>query len=524
MEVYELVGAGAARSRLQAAAARGLTRFVGRDAEMEQLAPGPRARGRRARAGGGGGRRARRRQVAPRTGSSPAPTGSQGWLVLESRLRLLRQGHAATCRSSTCSRPTSRSTTATTPRRDAREGHRQAADASTRRCEPTLPALLALLDVPVEDAAVAGARPAAAPPAHAGRGQAPAAAREPGAAAAGGLRGPALDRLRDPGAARQPGREPADRAAAAPRQLPAGVPARLGRARPTTRSSGSTPCRPRAPTSCCMALLGADADASSRSSAVLIARTGGNPFFLEESVRTLVETGVAGRRARGLPAGRGRSRHPGARHGPGDPGRAHRPAGPRGEAAAADGRRHRQGRAVRAAARPSPSVPEAELRRGLARLQAAEFLYETSLFPELEYTFKHALTHEVAYGEPAAASAAARSTRGSSRRSSSVYRRPARRARRAAGPPRRSRARCGTRRSPTSGRPAPRPSTRSAYREAVAAFRAGARRPRGTCRRAATRCEQAIDLRLDLRSALLAARRVRGALDLHREADALAGR
>src|SRR6516165_4617171 len=33
-----------------------------------------------------------------------------------------------------------------------------------------------------------------------------------------------------------------------------------------------------------------------------------------------------------------------------------------------------------------------------ARLQAAEFLYETSLFPDLEYTFKHALTHEVAYG------------------------------------------------------------------------------------------------------------------------------
>ena len=43
-------------------------------------------------------------------------------------------------------------------------------------------------------------------------------------------------------------------------------------------------------------------------------------------------------------------------------------------------------------------LPEDELRRGLARLQAAEFLYETSLFPELEYTFKHALTHEVAYG------------------------------------------------------------------------------------------------------------------------------
>ena len=34
----------------------------------------------------------------------------------------------------------------------------------------------------------------------------------------------------------------------------------------------------------------------------------------------------------------------------------------------------------------------------LTHLQAAEFLYETSLFPERVYTFKHALTHEVAYG------------------------------------------------------------------------------------------------------------------------------
>jgi tetratricopeptide (TPR) repeat protein len=42
-------------------------------------------------------------------------------------------------------------------------------------------------------------------------------------------------------------------------------------------------------------------------------------------------------------------------------------------------------------------LPEAELHRGLAHLQAAEFLYEASLFPDLGYTFKHALTHEVAY-------------------------------------------------------------------------------------------------------------------------------
>jgi tetratricopeptide (TPR) repeat protein len=43
-------------------------------------------------------------------------------------------------------------------------------------------------------------------------------------------------------------------------------------------------------------------------------------------------------------------------------------------------------------------APDETLHRHLAHLQAAEFLYETRLFPEREYTFKHALTHEVAYG------------------------------------------------------------------------------------------------------------------------------
>src|SRR5262249_20093941 len=42
-------------------------------------------------------------------------------------------------------------------------------------------------------------------------------------------------------------------------------------------------------------------------------------------------------------------------------------------------------------------APEHEVRAELTHLQAAEFLYETQLFPDLEYTFKHALTHEVAY-------------------------------------------------------------------------------------------------------------------------------
>jgi predicted ATPase len=42
--------------------------------------------------------------------------------------------------------------------------------------------------------------------------------------------------------------------------------------------------------------------------------------------------------------------------------------------------------------------PEEVLHRSLAHLQATELLYETRLFPECAYTFKHALTHEVAYG------------------------------------------------------------------------------------------------------------------------------
>ena len=42
-------------------------------------------------------------------------------------------------------------------------------------------------------------------------------------------------------------------------------------------------------------------------------------------------------------------------------------------------------------------LPEAELQRALAHLQAAEFLAETRLVPERSYTFKHTLTQEVVY-------------------------------------------------------------------------------------------------------------------------------
>jgi tetratricopeptide (TPR) repeat protein len=41
--------------------------------------------------------------------------------------------------------------------------------------------------------------------------------------------------------------------------------------------------------------------------------------------------------------------------------------------------------------------PDDALERGLSRLQAGEFIYEQPAAGEVEYTFKHALTHEVAY-------------------------------------------------------------------------------------------------------------------------------
>src|SRR6185503_2406530 len=43
-------------------------------------------------------------------------------------------------------------------------------------------------------------------------------------------------------------------------------------------------------------------------------------------------------------------------------------------------------------------APEEAVHQGLRRLHAADFLYEKRPLPDLEYTFKHALTHEVTYG------------------------------------------------------------------------------------------------------------------------------
>jgi class 3 adenylate cyclase/tetratricopeptide (TPR) repeat protein len=130
---------------------------------------------------------------------------------------------------------------------------------------------------------------------------------------------------------------------------------------------------------------------------LLIARTAGNPFFLEESVRTLVETG-------GLVGETGAYRLAQPLQSIQVPATVHAVLAARIDRLPPEEKRLLQTAAVIGTEVPLPllqaiaDVPEAALHRGLAHLLAAEFLYETRLFPEAEYTFKHALTHEVAYG------------------------------------------------------------------------------------------------------------------------------
>ena len=124
-------------------------------------------------------------------------------------------------------------------------------------------------------------------------------------------------------------------------------------------------------------------------------RTGRNPFFLEESVRVLVDTqALAGR--------------PGAYELVRSLDALQMPATIQAILAARIERLPpAEKQLLQAAAVIGTDVPlmllhsiadqpDDEVRRGLAQLQSAEFLYESQLFPDPEYTFKHALTHEVA--------------------------------------------------------------------------------------------------------------------------------
>jgi class 3 adenylate cyclase/tetratricopeptide (TPR) repeat protein len=144
------------------------------------------------------------------------------------------------------------------------------------------------------------------------------------------------------------------------------------------------------------ALLGPDPSLKSLKP-LLIERTQGNPLFLEESVRALLEggvvVGVRGACRLATPAERIQV--------------------PKTVQAILAARIDRlpppeklllQAAAVIGGDIPLTllqaiiDVPGETLREGLSHLQTAEFLYETSMFPDPEYTFKHPLTHEVAYG------------------------------------------------------------------------------------------------------------------------------
>jgi class 3 adenylate cyclase/tetratricopeptide (TPR) repeat protein len=130
---------------------------------------------------------------------------------------------------------------------------------------------------------------------------------------------------------------------------------------------------------------------------MLIARTEGNPFFLEESVRTLVEMGAltgepgAYQLTRPLPA-------------------IQVPATVQAVIAARIDRLDAADKMLLQIAsvvgkdlplgllQAVAEMADDELNAAIGRLTAAEFLYEVEFFPDIEYTFKHSLTHQVAYG------------------------------------------------------------------------------------------------------------------------------
>ena len=128
----------------------------------------------------------------------------------------------------------------------------------------------------------------------------------------------------------------------------------------------------------------------------LISRTGGEPLFLEEMARSLVETGALVRDGGGFRLTRGYE----------DievPSSLQAVIASRIDRLPLDSRTLLQiasviGKDVAIGPlRAVADVPEAQLLVQLAALQSLEFLHEVNSPPLLEYTFKHALTHSVTY-------------------------------------------------------------------------------------------------------------------------------
>ena len=389
VEIYALTGASAQRSRLHVAAARGLTRFVGRDAEIEQI--------RRALALA----REDRGQIVAIVGEPGVGKSrlvyefthshrTQDWLVLEAGS--LSYGKATSYLPVIDLLKTYFKIPERETHRDIREKVTGKLLTLDRALEPILPALLALLDVPVEDARWQALDPAQ-------------------------RRQRTLDAVKSLLLRESQNQSllvvfedlhwiDAETQAlldSLVESLPTARLLLLVNYRPEYQHGWSsktyyTQLRldalpPGSVGDLLHALLGDDA-ALEPLKRLLLRR--GNPLFIEESIRTLVESGA-------LTGERGAYRLTRSIQAIEVPATVQVILAARIDRLPVDDKQLLQTAAVIGKDVPFvllhsvSEVAEDVVQRGLARLQAAEFLYETRLFPDPEYTFKHALTYEVAY-------------------------------------------------------------------------------------------------------------------------------
>jgi len=391
VDVYELTGAGPVRSRLHAAATRGLTKFVGRTQELEQLAQGLE----RARAGHG--------QVVAVVGEAGVGKSrlywefsrshrTRDWLILESSS--VSYGKASAYLPTIDLLKAYFQIEARDEPRKIREKVTGKLLSLDRALEPALPPLLSLLDVPSESAEWERL----APPQRRQRTL------------------EAVKRLLLRESQVQPllvlfedlhwiDAETQALLDSLVESLPTARLLLLVNYRPDYqhgwggksyyRQLRIDPLPPESAEELLLGLLGDDPGLAPLKR-LLIDRTEGNPFFLEESVRTLVETqGLVGEAGayhlgKALPSIQ-------------VPATVQAILAARIDRLPAEDKRLLQSASAIGKDVPLPllhaiaELPDDALHQGLARLQGAEFLYEASLFPEVEYTFKHALTHEVTY-------------------------------------------------------------------------------------------------------------------------------
>jgi class 3 adenylate cyclase/tetratricopeptide (TPR) repeat protein len=391
IDVFELTGAGAARTRLQARAAGGLTPFVGRDAQTDQLQQALD----RARAGHG--------QVVAVVGEAGVGKSRLGWEFVHShRIHgwLVLEATSFSYGQATAYLPLL-DLLKTYFQIEARDDARRIREKLTGKLltlddalRASLPAFLALLDVPGEDAtwhALDGAERRRRTVDGIKRLFLRESQVQPLLVVVEDLHwvDPETQTLLD----------------ALVESLPTARLLLLVNYRPDYQHGWGSrtyynqlrldPLAPETADTLLMTLVGPDRALQPLRS-LLIDRTQGNPFFLEECVRTLVETEI-------LAGDRGAYRLTAL------PLIVHLPTTVHAVLAARiDRLPPEEKRLLQLAAVIGKDVPlglleaiadlaDERLHQSLARLQATEFLYEARLFPEIEYTFSHALTAEVAY-------------------------------------------------------------------------------------------------------------------------------